>query len=84
MRRVSSKAIDCRLQVFLMTSKIDEGDDLARVITDLLGRLAVGVVNGTALRVEAENLVGDGGGTTGLDFVQVTKHVETGSASSVI
>ena len=67
-----------------MTTEIDEGYDLARVITNLLGCLAVGVVDGTAFRVKAENLVGDGRGAPRLDFVQVTKHVETSSTASII
>lgn len=67
-----------------MTSEIDEGYDLARVIANLLGRLAVGVVDRAALRVEAENLVRYGGCAARLDFVQVAKHVETGSTSSII
>ena len=57
MRRVSCEAVDRRLQVLLVTSEVDEGDDLAGVVANLFGRLALGVVHWTALRVEAQDLV---------------------------
>ena len=45
MRRVSGKSVDCRLQVLLVASEVDEGDDLARVVADLLRGLALDVVD---------------------------------------
>ena len=56
-RRVSREAVDRRLQVLLVASEVDEGDDLAGVVANLFGRLALGVVHWTALRVEAQDLV---------------------------
>ena len=64
MRRVSGKSVDCRLQVLLVASEVDEGDDLARVVADLLRGLALDVVDWTAFRIEAENLMRNGRSTT--------------------
>ena len=40
-----------------MTSQINERDHFARVVADLLRRLAVGVVDGPAFRIETQNFV---------------------------
>ena len=48
-------------------------DEFRRVLTYLLGRAALGVVDGVALRVKAQNLVGYRGRPAGLDFVQMPR-----------
>ena len=59
MWRVSRQSVDGSLQVLLVASKVNEGDDLARVVTDLLCGLALDVVDRTTFGVESENLVRD-------------------------
>ena len=57
MWRVSGQAVDRRSQILLMTSQINERDHFARVVADLLRRLAVGIVDGPAFRIETQNFV---------------------------
>ena len=57
MGRVSREAVYCRLQVLLVATEINESYDLARVVADLLGGLALGVIDATAFGIEAKNLV---------------------------
>ena len=47
-------------------------DELRRVLADLLCRVALGVVDGVALRVKAQNLVGYRRRPAGLNFVQMS------------
>jgi len=64
MWRVSRQSVNGSLQVLLVASKVNEGDDLARVVTDLLRGLALDVVDRTTFGVESENLVRDGRSAT--------------------
>ena len=52
MRSVSREPRDGGSQVLLVPSQIDERDQLGRVFANLLGRAALGVVDGNSLRVE--------------------------------
>ena len=84
MWRVSGQSVDRRSQILLMTSQINEGDHFARVVADLLRRLAVGVVDGPTFRIETQNFVTYRRSATRLDLVQMTEHVESGPPTSVV
>ena len=56
----------------MVSGQVDEGDELRRVLADLLRRAALGVVDGVALGVEAQDLVGYRRRPAGLDLVQMS------------
>ena len=56
----------------MVSGQIDEGDELRRVLADLLRCAALGVVDGVALGVETQDLVGYRRRPTGLDLVKMS------------
>jgi hypothetical protein len=74
-RRVSRQPRYRSPEIFLMSGQVDEGDELRRVLADLLRRVALVVVHRVSLGVKAEQLMRDGRRPAGLDLVQVPEHV---------
>lgn len=84
MRTISSQPGYRGSQVLLMTGQIDESDELAGMLANLLCRIALYIINGLAIGIESQKLMRYRRCPSGLNLVQMAEHIQTGPPSTII
>ena len=82
--RVAGQGGDGGAQVLLVTSQVQQRDQLVSLLADLLCSRVTAVVHHGPRAVEAEDAMGDGARPPALDLVKVPEHVQPRPAPPIV